>query len=211
MIALRAAALLVALVSAGCSPSGGSDAPIPGPWPPVTGQAYPDIQLLDHRGEPSSLRDLAGKVLLVEPVAMSCSLCQAYSGGGEAGAVGDVSVAQLPSFEQLLRDAGVDPEHPDLVFVQMVLFSLDGERAPTVDEAAVWAEHFGLDKRPRTLVLTGDARYADAVGESLYPGFHLVDRDFVLQAWTSGHAQGGASLKGELLPKLAALLGKASR
>ncbi len=211
MIALRAAALLVALFSVACSPSEASDTPIPGPWPPVTGQAYPDIELLDHRGQTTSLRDLAGKILLVEPVAMSCSLCQAWSGGGEAGAIGDVSVAQLPSFEQLLRDAGVDPAHPDLVFVQLVLFSLDGERAPTVDEAAVWAEHFGLDQRPRTVVLTGDARYADAVGESLYPGFHLVDRDFVLQAWTSGHARGGTSLKGELLPKLAALLQETGR
>lgn len=207
MIALRASATLLAWALAGCS---ANEPPRPTPWPPVTGEAYPDVALQDHLGQPRSIREFAGRVLLVQPVAMSCSLCQAFSGGGEAGAVGGVDVAPLPSFEQQLRDAGIDPAHPDLVFVQLVLFSLDGKRAPTVDEVAVWAEHFGLDRRPRTVVLVGDARYADAAGESLYPGFHLIDRDFRLVAWTSGHRADGDSMKRDLLPRLAALLAPSS-
>jgi len=56
-------------------PGGGnvkvSSGPLPFAWPPVAGEQYPDLQLLDHRGETVQLSDFAGKVILVEPIGMT--------------------------------------------------------------------------------------------------------------------------------------------
>lgn len=60
--------------SSSVSPVGGpvvNSAPLPFAWPPVAGETYPDLQLLDHRGRAVRLSDFAGQVLLVEPIGMT--------------------------------------------------------------------------------------------------------------------------------------------
>src|SRR5579885_426641 len=49
-------------------------------WPPVNGQAYPDLKLLDQDGHEVALSSFKGKVILLEPVGMTCAACNAYSG-----------------------------------------------------------------------------------------------------------------------------------
>ena len=80
----NALALLLAgsAMALGCGQEGSSTAllsgvgprssePLPFPWPPTKGEAYPDVTLLDHRGESVQLSSFRGKVLLVELVGMT--------------------------------------------------------------------------------------------------------------------------------------------
>ncbi|MCO5171833.1 MAG: hypothetical protein M9894_36500 [Planctomycetes bacterium] len=170
--------------------SGASVKPLPHAWPPVRGERYPDLELLDHRGQPTRLSRLEGKVIVVEPIGMGCPACQAYAGAHRRGTFrGAFAQEGLPSFGELLRRyAGVDWERePDLVLVHLLLFDLPAERAPTVADARAWAEHFGLDRADNALVLVGDERYVNPASYALVPGFQVIDRDFVLRYDGSGH------------------------
>jgi len=48
-----------------------TSAALPFPWPPTRGESYPDVALLDHRGEQVQLSSFKGKVLLVELIGMT--------------------------------------------------------------------------------------------------------------------------------------------
>lgn len=48
-----------------------SSEPLPFAWPPVAGEAYPDLELLDSNGELVRLSSFEGKVIMVEPIAMT--------------------------------------------------------------------------------------------------------------------------------------------
>ena len=54
-------------------------------WPPRYGRTYPDLTLYDHRGRIVKLSSLQGKVILIEPIGISCQACQAYSGAHRLG------------------------------------------------------------------------------------------------------------------------------
>ena len=178
------AVLLLAPSPAPASPDGP-----PGPWPPVKGQPYPPLVLKDHRGEEFDLASLRGKVVVIEPVGISCPACQAYSGGGSKGGFRGVTPQKgLPSYEELLREhAKLRPTARGLVFVQLLLYDMSASKAPTVDDARAWAEHFGLADAPNTHVLVGDARYVNQASYDLIPGFQVLDRAGVLRADGTGH------------------------
>ena len=69
--------VLAAFAVASCDgATSGSISPGPGgalsfAWPPVAGEAYPDLELLDHRGNVVRLSDFTGKVVLVEAIGMT--------------------------------------------------------------------------------------------------------------------------------------------
>lgn len=68
----RVGGLLLAGVLALCGCSGGVvSGPLPFSWPPVSGEAYPDLELQDFRGRAVKLSSLRGKVLLIEPIGMT--------------------------------------------------------------------------------------------------------------------------------------------
>ena len=71
-------------------------------WPPRPGQPYPDLALLDSDGNLFKLSSLKGKVILVEPIGMTCVACQAFSGGHKRG--GYLGVAPQPGIESLEED-----------------------------------------------------------------------------------------------------------
>ncbi|MFT5051226.1 MAG: cytochrome oxidase Cu insertion factor (SCO1/SenC/PrrC family) [Chlamydiales bacterium] len=48
-----------------------SHSSLPFSWPPTRGEAYPDVALLDHRGDEVQLSSFKGKVLLVELIGMT--------------------------------------------------------------------------------------------------------------------------------------------
>ena len=62
-------ALLLACVAA--LTSCGIGGPLPFDWPPAAGETYPDVELMDHRGELVKLSSFKGKVLLIEPIGMT--------------------------------------------------------------------------------------------------------------------------------------------
>ena len=54
------------------APRGASTSPaLPFSWPPKRGEAYPDVTLLDHRGDEVHLSSFKGKVLLVDLIGMT--------------------------------------------------------------------------------------------------------------------------------------------
>lgn len=188
---IRRSLLLVLGLLVGCP--GGADGPtdeLPWAWPPVKGQPFPDIELRDHTGQLVKLSDHKGKVIVVEPIGISCPACQAFAGAHEVGTFMGGSAQQgLGSFEELLSDYGgvrLDRED-DLLYVHLLLYDMSITRAPTVEEAAAWAEHFGMDGGGNRLVLTGDARLINDASYRMIPGFYLIDREFVLRGDGTGH------------------------
>jgi hypothetical protein len=224
MIRSRLAPLLLAplalLALAGC-PADGPDGPVeahvrgakapaepvPHTWPPAKGERYPDLELKDSAGADRRLSEFEGKVILVEPIGMDCPACQAFAGAEQKGAFGGAGVQQgMPSVEQILADQGVDPADPDFVYVQLLLYDFGRKSAPEVDKAAEWAAHFGMDERSNSVVLVGDARYINPQSYAMIPGFHLIDREFVLQAYHAGHDRSSDDAWTVLFPKLRDLL-----
>lgn len=209
--------LVAALVLAGCPVDPGVAAPasgaspdaLPHAWPPRKGEPFPDLTLLDGGGRTVKLSDLRGRVVLLEPVGMSCPGCQGFSGGDQKGGFGGLTPQRgLSSIDDLLRGAGVDPASPDLVLVQVLFFDLK-LATPAVTDAQAWAKHFGWDRRANVVVLVGDDRYrAHPATMAMVPGFFLLDREGVLVVDASLKGGGAPdSLHRDLLPKLAELVG----
>ena len=94
-------------------------------WPPILGELYPDLILLDQTGNQVRLSSFKGSVILVEPVGMNCPACQGFSGAGRKGPYGSVTPQQgLGSIEAYLPSygGGLSVHDPRLVFaLQMLL------------------------------------------------------------------------------------------
>ena len=54
-------------------------------WPPKLGEPFPNLELVSHTGDTVRLSDFQGKVVLVEPIGMTCAACNAFSGARERG------------------------------------------------------------------------------------------------------------------------------
>lgn len=73
------------------------------PWPPKLGEPFPDLELVSHTGASVRLSDFSGKIVLVEPIGMTCAACNAFSGAGHGGGYQNVIPQEnLPSIEKLL-------------------------------------------------------------------------------------------------------------
>ena len=178
-------------------------------WPPVVGQFYPNVILKDQTGQVTALSDFRGKVVLVEVVGLTCRACHAFAGGNESG-VGQFRGIKpqkgLGSIEQYARGyAKLSLDHPDIVFVQLVLYGMDGRSPPSEDDARAWARHFHMDRAKNRVVLIGDQRFISAETRRLIPGFHLIDQNGILRAMSSNDPRHD-SLHGSLLPKLATVV-----
>lgn len=176
-------------------------------WPPRVGEPFPELKLLGLSGHPISLRDYQGRVMLVEPVAMSCAACQSFSGANQPG-VGPFQNGQvqkdLESLETYVRQfAGTDFEDDRLMYVQILFYDLDGKTPPTVEQARAWAEHFQLN-RPNIVVAIADPQYLSQQTRDMIPGFYLIDRAFQLR-FDAGKGP-RQDLYHDLLPALPSLL-----
>jgi hypothetical protein len=183
-----------------------AQAPAPFPWPPRVGEPYPDLQLVDQTGRPTSLASLKGRVLLVEMIGMTCPACQGFSGAKERGTFGGIdSDGGLPSIDDLLvQYARGATLNDDLVLVQILLFDLK-MGPPTADDARAWAAHFHRDAAKHQYVLAGGPALHNQASYVMVPGFQLVDRRFVLRWDATGHTP-RHNLYTELLPAIPAIL-----
>lgn len=175
-------------------------------WPPVVGQPFPDIELISHTGEMIKLSNFRGKVILVEPIGMTCAACNAFSGAPEMGAYEGQSYQQnLASIESLLPQyaGGISLDDERLVLVQLILYDLR-LNTPSESDARRWAKHFGLDQKDNVYVLAGDARYINQASYDMIPGFFLIDKDFILRSDSTGHRP-KHGLYNHLLPKVSEL------
>lgn len=176
-------------------------------WPPREGEAYPSLELLDFRGQRVRLADYRGKVLIVEAVAMDCKACQAFAGGHDKGAFGSGQPQKnLRSFQSYFEHflPGVSFRDEDLVYVQILFYDMKSRKSPSIEDARQWAEHFGLDQSPNALVLIGGPKFPSKETREMIPGFHLVDRNFVLRCDAGKPPR--ADLLQTLLPMIPVLL-----
>jgi len=183
------------------------EAPLRG-WPPVVGRPYPEIALIDQSGRVTSVSEFRGKVVLVELVGLTCKACHAFAGGNEpsVGRFRDITPQNgLGSIDSYSRQyAKLSLDHPDVIFVQLVLYGMDGRSPPILADVQDWARHFGMDRYRNEVVLVGDARFISPETRRLIPGFHLIDRQGVLRAIHSNDPRHD-NLWSSLLPKMGEL------
>lgn len=175
-------------------------------WPPVVGQAYPDLELLDQEGRRTSLSEFKGKVILLEPVGIPCPACIAFAGGQHRGGYNGIAPqSNLQSIEQYTKLYGrVNLDRDDIVFVQVVFYN-SGLTAPTTEEVRAWANHFGLERSSNEIVLAAEPYLLGTETRAMIPGFQLIDKDFVLRYDSAGHSP-QHDLYRELLPAMRQLV-----
>ncbi|HMD60418.1 MAG TPA: hypothetical protein VKG78_03255, partial [Opitutaceae bacterium] len=155
----------------------------------------------DGGGNLFKLSSLKGKVILLEPVGMTCVGCQALSGGQVCGGYQGITPQPgLDSFESYLsRFAnGLTLDDPSVAYVQVVIYDMN-LKAPTVEAVKSWADHFRLSNRANIHVLAGTPEMIGPASFAMIPGIHLIGRDFVLRSEFFGHG-GGSDLYRDLLP-----------
>lgn len=178
-------------------------------WPPKLGEPYPELELTNQTGQPVKLASFKGRVILIEPVGMTCPACQEFSGAHRYGSFeGVVPQPGLPSIEELFPryTNGLSLSDERIVFVQLLLYSMS-MGTPTSDDARRWAEHFKLAQLKNYFVLVGTKDLLGPASYNMIPGFQLIDRNFVMRADSTGH-QPRHNLFTELLPMVPRLLGE---
>ncbi|MBX9667693.1 MAG: FAD-dependent oxidoreductase, partial [Candidatus Obscuribacterales bacterium] len=177
-------------------------------WPPALNNYYPDMELIDQDGKRLRLSSLRGKIIIVEPIGMSCPACQAFAGANKPGARSYANVAPqggLKSFEEYLSDyTGTTLASNKIVFVQLLLYSTSMQ-APTVQEAQAWANTFGMKTSLNKYVLVGQQNMIGTASYNMIPGFQLIDKNFVLRSDSTGHRPQN-DLYSHLFPTLKKLL-----
>jgi hypothetical protein len=177
------------------------------PWPPRLGEPFPNLELVSHTGEVVRIADFRGKIVLVEPIGMTCAACNAFSGAGETGGYQKIAPQKnLPSIEKLIQRyaPGHSLDDEGIVLVQLLLYDMNLQ-APSADDARQWAEHFGFHRKDNVYVLAADQRFINKASYDMIPGFFLLDQDLVLRADATGH-QPRHNLFTELLAQIPELL-----
>jgi hypothetical protein len=177
------------------------------PWPPRVGEPFPDLHLVTHTGQKMRLSELKGKVILIEPVGMTCPACNAFAGANRLGGYQGITPQKgLPSIEELLpRYAeGVELGDENIALVHVILYDLKMQ-APKPDDAKKWYRHFGMSDYDNIYVMAADQRFIGQASYDMIPGFFLVDQDFVLRSDSTGHHP-RHSLWQHLLPMVGKLL-----
>ena len=177
------------------------------PWPPRLGEPFPNLELVSHTGEFVRMADFRGKIVLVEPIGMTCAACNAFSGAGEIGGYQNIAPQKnLPSIEKLIERyaPGHSLDDGHIVLVQLLLYDMN-LKAPSAEDARSWAEHFGFDRKDNFYVLAADQRFINKASYDMIPGFFLLDKDLVLRADATGH-QPRHNLFTELLAQIPKLM-----
>ncbi|MBC8354239.1 MAG: hypothetical protein H8E66_19775 [Planctomycetes bacterium] len=178
----------------------------PPAWPPEKNRTYPDIELVDQEGNVTRLSDFKGKVILVEPIGIPCEACIAFSGGHEFGAFEGIKPQQdLESIESYAKQFGsIRLDDHRVVRVQVLLFNQSME-APSQAEAVAWAQHFQMRRSRNEVVLVGTQALATKESRDLIPGFHLIDKHFILRSDSTGQ-EPVDNLYSKLLPQIRKLI-----
>lgn len=204
--ALILAGLVVAVVSPAATAPGAAF------WPPVRGKAFPELTLRDRTGALVSLGSFRGKIIILEPVGMTCPACNAFSGANAVGGFEGVQPqTDCPALEEYFstETTGVNLDDPRIVWVQLLLYNMQMQ-APTVDDLKRWTAHFPAVRKANCVVLAATPEMLGNASYAMIPGVQLIDRDFVLRSDFRGHG-GGDSLRGHLLPLVRELAGSSGK
>ena len=176
-------------------------------WPPKRGERFPDLNLLDRNGRIVRLSSFKGKIIILEPVGMTCSACQAFSGGNRVGGLEGVQPqSDCPELEKYFTptSTGATLDDPRIVWVQLILYNMQ-MKAPAVDDLKRWCAHFPDVRRPNCQVLAATPEMLGSASYAMIPGIQLIDRNFVLRSDFRGHG-GGDDLGQHLLPLVRQLI-----
>lgn len=175
-------------------------------WPPEKYRTYPDLELRDQSGKFTRLSDFRGKVILLEPVGMSCPASVALAGGKRLGSFqGVMPQSNLNSIEQYAWEFAhtcLDDER--IVHVQLILFNKD-MKPPTDKDVRDWARHFRRQRNKNQVVLCGTADLCTRDSRDMVPGLQLIDQNFLLRCNSTGQTPED-NLFRDLLPMLARVL-----
>lgn len=175
------------------------------PWPPQLNQRYPNLELTNTDGRKIQLSQYAGRIILLEPIGMSCPACQAFVGAAQKGAFhGGSAQAGLPSIDTSLQQYGISSTDTRLLRIHLLLYSPE-MTAPNLQQAKEWSKHFNFGNRANEIVLFADQSYIGNAAYNLIPGFQLIDKSFVLRCDATGHRPPN-DLYRDLLPLLKNLL-----
>lgn len=170
-------------------------------WPPRLGQPFPDVEFISSDGDDLRMSQFKGKVVLMEPVGMTCEACNAFSGGNKVGGFDRIlPQGNLSSLEEYIEEysGGVTLAHPDLVLIQVLLYDLAME-APDFNDVKAWAEHFRFDENPNIFVVAPKSDLRGNASWHMIPGVQLIDKDSVVRYDSTGHRR-RHNLWTELLP-----------
>lgn len=161
---------------------------MPSPWPPVIGSSFPNLKLIDHRGQNIEMSQFKGKVILVEPIGMTCPACNAMAGAATKGSLLGTPMPNAISFEKEFSryTQGLSLQDERIVFVQLLLYNLQ-MNAPTQLDTKIWAEHYQFDNIPNTYVVAPVSDIRNKVSYDMIPGFYLIDQNFILRSDATGH------------------------
>jgi hypothetical protein len=176
-------------------------------WPPAKSKLFPDLVLLNHEGNYVRLSSFRGKIIVLEPVGMTCSACQAFSGGNKVGGLGGIAPqADCAALDDFFTNAsaGATLSDPRVVWVQLLLYNLNMQ-APTKDDLKNWRDHFPTLRRPNCVVLAATPEMLGSASYAMIPGVQLIDRNFVLRSDFRGHG-GGDDINRHLLPLMKELI-----
>ncbi len=172
-------------------------------WPPEVGEPFPDVELTNYDGRKFKISELKGKVVLMEPVGMTCPACNALSGGNKRGGIKNIRPQRgLGSLEDYLAQlgAGITLDHPDVVLVQILLYDLSME-APNLADVKIWAQHYGFDRNPNVYVAFSERDLRGDASFRMIPGVQLIDKGSVVRYDSTGHRP-RHDLFSELLPQV---------
>ena len=159
-------------------------------WPPVLNRYYPDLELINQDGKRTRLSSFRGRVIIVEPIGMSCPACQAFAGANKPSVKpygGFRPQRGLKSIDEMLTQyAGVRVSDPRIVLVQLLLYN-PSLKAPSLREGQAWARNFGLYTQRNAYVLVGTKKMINSHSYNMIPGFQLIDKNFVLRSDATGH------------------------
>lgn len=158
-------------------------------WPPQLGQPYPELELVDRTGKIVKLTDFKGKIIILEPIGMTCPACNAFAGGAKKGGFKGMEVergadAIADYFTRYTGGLSLDDDR--IVFISLLLYNMY-MRGPTQEDAADWAEHFGLDQKKNAYVLAGGPELIGQASYDMIPGLQLIDQNFILRSDATGH------------------------
>lgn len=188
---VAALVLIVMAAAQGCSQSSSASGwqPGDGNWPPKMKASYPDLEVIDQDGNRWNLSRFKGKVIIVEPIGMTCPACQAFAGAHKKGSYGNITPqSNLEDFETYFNGytGGMNLNDDGIVLVELLLYDLKMGH-PGVDDAKGWAEHFGMKTGNNHYVVVPASDMRNKATYDLIPGYQLIDKNFTLRSDSTGH------------------------
>jgi len=179
-------------------------------WPPRMGTAFPDFPVLSE-GKVTTLlnvlKTFGAKVVLVEPVGLSCSGCHAFAGAHQKGLFRNFKPqSDLDSIENYFATyARTKMVRSEVVLVQLLLYS-ENMGPTSLKDGEEWARHFDLGFGKQHVVIAMGTEYQNRASRNSIPGFYLLDSTLKVVSESVGY-QPKHNLYTELLPHAGRLLG----